>query len=125
MRAVSALAIPFAAAATVFLGTVFLGLATPALADDPFGTAIPTASLDSQRGGQAAPTITNSADQTNMTSQSSSNVGNLSLKAQTISADLTGTAVNGNSGITTVLLNTGNQVNLSNATNVNVYMTSK
>ena len=118
MRAVSAFT-------TVCLGTVFLGLAMPAFAGDPYGAPVSTDSLSSLRGAPAVMGISNSAAQTNSTTQSASNTGTVSLKAQSISADVSGTNVGGNSGITTVMVNTGNQVNLSNATSVNVYMTSK
>ncbi len=112
----------------VVLGLGAIALAGPAVAadtpPDPFGTPVPAEMLRSLRGGSDT-TVNNSAIQSNTTNQDQSNSGDISLSGQFVtkySGTISAAQVTGNSGITTVLQNTGDMVNLSNATNVNVYI---
>lgn len=103
-------------------GLIAAGLAQPALADEAlFGAqaALAAEDLDHRRGG------TSEAEQLNLTSQQATNSGN-NASMGSGAVKNTGTIhqaqVSGNSGITAVMQNTGDLVNFTNATSVNVYM---
>lgn len=116
---------PFALA----VGLAVLGWIAPAAAaeDDPFadGQAMRAAELDGHRGGtETATEINGSVLQSNDTTQNASNSGNIGIGDY--SAKINGTiheaTVVGNHGITAVMQNTGDLVNMNNATSVNVFM---
>ncbi|HIJ64079.1 MAG TPA: hypothetical protein HPQ04_15410 [Rhodospirillaceae bacterium] len=92
---------------------------------DPFAGAVPQATLAGQRGGtDTGPVITENLLQGNTTSQTSTNNGGVSVadEAVKLSGTIYSAAVNGNRGLTTVMQNTGDLVNLSNATSINIYL---
>ncbi len=104
-----------------------LALAGPAAAEEELGLGevMAASELDGHRGGtETATEINGSVLQTNETSQSGSNTGNISIGAN--AAKLSGTiseaTVAGNRGITAVMQNTGDLVNMNNATSVNVFL---
>lgn len=111
------------------LGLILAGLAAPALAEeaaaDGFGLPLSQQTLDDQRGGsEVGPAVSDVQSLANLTSQTAANSGAILFNGD--AAKLNGTiysaTVAGNQGITTVLQNTGDLVNLTNATSVNVYV---
>ena len=98
---------------------------TSAMAADPFGPPIDPAQLD-QRGGTDTGTVNlnNSLAQANSTDQTSSNSGSISISndAAKFSGGIGAASMMTNQGITTLMQNTGDLVNLSNSTSVNVYL---
>ena len=96
-----------------------------ALAGDPFAEALPQAALAGQRGGaDPGPVINENLLQGNTTNQAATNNGSVSVSddAVKLSGTIYAAAVTGNRGLTTVMQNTGDLVNLSNATSINVYL---
>lgn len=84
--------------------------------------AVSAADLDSKRGGTDTP-ISGSLFQNNESNLSGSNAGSISVGGGVkYSGTIAPAQVNGNSGITAVMQNTGDLVNMNNATSVNVYM---
>lgn len=92
---------------------------------DPFDdqAAVTAEDLQNRRGG-TEPTISGSLVQGNDSSLSGTNTGNISVGggAAKYSGTIAPAQVNGNNGITAVMQNTGDLVNMNNATSVNVYM---
>ncbi|MBI5162679.1 MAG: hypothetical protein HY985_02115 [Magnetospirillum sp.] len=81
--------------------------------------------LVAHRGGtETATVVAGSVLQTNDTAQTGSNTGSIVVADHSakVSGAISGAAVTGNSGITTLMQNTGDMVNLNNATSVNVYL---
>lgn len=80
--------------------------------------------MESNRGGTDSQYLSNNVFQENDTSQTGTNQGNVSVgyggvkTAGTISA----ATISGNHGISALMQNTGDLVNMNNATTVNVYM---
>jgi len=102
------------------LGLAAAMLALPALADDPFGSPVGADTLGAQRGGTL---ITDNVLQGNTTDQTANNsMGNVDIGGAKLSGYISPATIAGNSGITTVMQNTGDMVSVSNATNVNVYL---
>ncbi|HSV30101.1 MAG TPA: hypothetical protein VLL76_11100 [Candidatus Omnitrophota bacterium] len=114
--------------ATAFaLGLALAGWTGAAFAQDPFDQVAPIAEaeLGGQRGGtETAPDISGSVIQTNDTNQSGTNNGNISIGANAakISGSIREATVTGNHGVTAVMQNTGDLVNMNNATSVNVFL---
>lgn len=108
-----------------------LAASQPSAADDLFDDTQPV-ELEALRGGTettptpAVPTteINGSVIQTNETNQTTSNTGSISIGADAIKANgsIKGTTVTGNHGIAAVMQNTGDLVNMTNATSVNVFL---
>lgn len=98
----------------------------PAALAGPFDgeTAVAVGDLEGKRGGTETSAISGSLFQSNESNLSGSNAGNVSVGGG--SAKYSGTIapaqVTGNNGITAVMQNTGDLVNMNNATSVNVYM---
>jgi hypothetical protein len=118
MRAPLALAICLAIAGPTGAATA------DELFDDP-GEALAAAELDAQRGGtETATEINGSVLQSNETSQTGTNTGNISVgsNAAKVSGTIREATVTGNHGITAVMQNTGDLVNMNNATSVNVFL---
>lgn len=96
-------------------------IAMPAFAEDapadPFGAAVSTEALGHLRGGTET-------QQNNITGQWSSASGPISVSndAAKINGLITGSMLSNTSGITSLMQNTGDNVNLNNATSVNVYL---
>lgn len=102
-----------------------LVLAAPAAAvAGPFDheAALAADELDGKRGGTE--TISGSLFQGNDSTLSGTNNGNISVGggAGKYSGTIAPAQVTGNHGITAVMQNTGDLVNMNNATSVNVYM---
>ncbi len=92
---------------------------------DLFGKPLAADSLAAERGGtDAGMTVSDSVLQSNTTSQTPTNNGGVSLSGDAVklSGTIYSATVAGNRGLTTVMQNTGDLVNLSNATSVNVYL---
>ena len=112
--------------ARIVLTVGLLAAAQPLWAAEPagdlFGPAMPSQVLGLERGG----TNTGTTLQLNATAQNATNSGNFTVSgadtAILANGAVSGNAIAGNSGITTVMSNTGNQVNLSNSTSVIVNM---
>lgn len=114
--------------------TLAVGLATAALASpvfaaetasELFGHPLAPDALVNQRGGaDTGTTIDSSQFQANSTSQDAANTGAIAVNngASKLSGTIYGASIAGNNGITTLIQNTGDMVNLSNATSVNVYL---
>lgn len=78
--------------------------------------------LAGNRGGTETP-ISGSLFQSNDSSLSGTNAGNVSVGGGVkYSGTIAPAQVTGNNGITAVMQNTGDLVNMNNATSVNVYM---
>ncbi|MBC7906405.1 MAG: hypothetical protein H7Y60_06610 [Rhodospirillaceae bacterium] len=93
----------------------------PAMAEDLFqDAAIAPDELSANRGGTDGGTLVQANDST----LSGSNTGNVSVGggAQKYSGTIAPATVTNNHGITAVMQNTGDLVNMNNATSVNVYM---
>lgn len=108
---------------------LFAVAAVPAFAEEPsagpFGTAVPTETLDHMRGGtDSGSTISDAALLTNGTTQVGANSGNISVSndAAKLNGFISSLSLSGNQGLTTVMQNTGDLVNLTNATSINIYM---
>lgn len=117
--------------ATIALAALLaLGPAAGALAEEappPFGqdAMVAPEELDGQRGGtETATEISGSIIQSNDTTQTATNNGSVSVTggAMKVSGQIHRAEVTGNSGITAVMQNTGDLVNMNNATSVNVYL---
>jgi hypothetical protein len=80
--------------------------------------------LGAKRGGTETSAISGSLIQGNDSSLSGTNTGNVSVggSAAKSSGTIAPATVTGNHGITAVMQNTGDLVNMNNATSVNVYM---
>lgn len=91
---------------------------------EPFAGAVSPAALADQRGGSDPGGASETLLQGNSTNQSSSNSGSITIgdQAAKLSGSISAAAVNGNRGLTTVMQNTGDLVNLSNATSINIYL---
>ncbi|MEW5728004.1 MAG: hypothetical protein AB1918_09280 [Pseudomonadota bacterium] len=110
-----------------FILAACLAFAGPAVAEEElaFGEVMEAAELNSQRGGtETATEINGSVLQTNETSQSGTNNGSISIGggAAKVSGTIEQATVAGNRGITAVMQNTGDLVNMNNATSVNVFL---
>jgi hypothetical protein len=107
-------------------GLLAAGLSTAALAEDTdlFGSdqAVALEELDHNRGGTES--ISNSLIQGNETDLSGTNSGDVSVGSggAKYSGTIAPATVTGNHGITAVMQNTGDLVNINNATSVNVYL---
>lgn len=112
-----------------------LGLACAAWATGPaaaeelqgegFGPSLAETELEASRGGtETAGGIANSVIQGNSTDQSATNTGNVSVggNATKYSGSISQAQITGNSGLTTLMQNTGDLVNMNSATSVNVYL---
>jgi hypothetical protein len=80
--------------------------------------------LDGQRGGTTT-TGLDLAEQGNQASVNNTNSGSgvyTGGDASKFNGMISGTNMSGNSGMGTIMANTGDLVNMSNVTNVNVYM---
>ncbi len=112
--------------ATSLLVLAFSGTArAEGVGHDPFGAAVSAETLAAERGGaDTGMTISDSMLQSNTTSQTPTNNGNVSVSgdAMKLNGSIYSATVAANRGLTTVMQNTGDLVNLSNATSVNVYM---
>ena len=113
----------------VVAGVVTAAAGAPVVAGeaggDPFAGAVSPATLAGQRGGSdTGPVISETLLQGNTTNQASTNNGSISVadEAVKLSGTIYSAAVNGNRGLTTVMQNTGDLVNLSNATSINIYL---
>lgn len=104
-------------------GLLCLAMA-PAAVARPFDdeAAVAADELDGKRGGTAIPS--GSLFQSNESALSGTNAGNVSVSggAAKASGTIAPAQVVGNHGITAVMQNTGDLVNMNNATSVNVYM---
>lgn len=93
---------------------------------DLFGDApaIAADELNGKRGGTETAPISGSLIQGNDSSLSGTNNGSISMGggAGKFSGTIAPAQVTGNNGITAVMQNTGDLVNMNNATSVNVYM---
>ncbi|MGE5515731.1 MAG: hypothetical protein ACM31D_07885 [Bacteroidota bacterium] len=99
-------------------------LLAPAAWAGPFDTepAVSATDLDGKRGGSETP-ISGSLFQSNDSNLSGSNAGSISVGGgMKYSGTIAPAQVIGNNGITAVMQNTGDLVNMNNATSVNVYM---
>lgn len=98
----------------------------PAAVAGPFDgeTAVTADELGSKRGGTETAPISGSLFQSNGSDLSGTNTGNVSVGGG--SAKYSGTIspaqVSGNNGITAVMQNTGDLVNMNNSTSLNIYM---
>lgn len=104
-------------AAGLMVATLSPALAEPAV--ELFGgPAIATDELAANRGG------TGTLDQTNLSDLTATNTGDISVggSAHKYSGTIAPATVTNNNGITAVMQNTGDLVNMNNATSVNVYM---
>lgn len=103
-------------------GLIFLAAAPAAMAG-PFDgeAAVAVDDLNGKRGGTAT---SGGLTQGNYTDQGATNTGSVSVggAATKFSGGISPTQVTGNHGITAVMQNTGDLVNMNNATSVNVYM---
>lgn len=86
--------------------------------------AVAAGDLDGKRGGTETAPISGSLFQGNDSALSGSNTGNVSVGggAMKYSGTIAPAQVMNNHGITAVMQNTGDLVNMNNATSVNVYM---
>jgi hypothetical protein len=85
--------------------------------------ALPTvgaSELDGSRGG----TDTSSAFEANSAALQASNSGTITTGYGALKTNgmISGTTLAGNSGMATVMANSGDLVNMNNATNINIYM---
>jgi hypothetical protein len=98
----------------------------PAAFAGPFDdqTAVAADELDGKRGGTGTSPISGSLFQTNESDLSGSNVGSIGVGpgGAKYSGTIAPAQVMGNHGITAVMQNTGDMVNMNNATSVNIYM---
>ncbi|MBX9635491.1 MAG: hypothetical protein K2X44_10975 [Magnetospirillum sp.] len=87
------------------------------------GAAIAADELAAKRGGTET-NISGSLLQSNDSTLNAANTGDVSISggAQKYSGTIAPASVTGNHGITAVMQNTGDLVNMNNATSVNVYM---
>lgn len=96
----------------------------PAAADDVLDALAPLAAeeLDGRRGGQEV--AQDLIMQNNETNQVANNDVAISMygPATKINGAISAATVTGNHGMTSLMQNTGDGVNMQNATNVNVYM---
>lgn len=103
-------------------GLLCLAMA-PAAVAGPFDAeaTVATDELDGKRGGTAT---SGGLFQSNDSALSGTNAGNVSVSsgAAKLSGTIAPAQVTGNHGITAVMQNTGDLVNMNNATSVNVYM---
>lgn len=98
-----------------------LMIAIPAIAQDLFAEgAVAAGELSTSRGGTDGGTLV----QANESTLNGSNTGNVGVSggAQKYSGTIAPATVTNNHGITAVMQNTGDLVNMNNATSVNVYM---
>jgi len=111
----------------MILAAVLVGLAS-AVQASPFDNeaAVLSDELEGKRGGTAtsAPVYSGSLIQGNDSTLSGSNTGNVGVSGGSTKASgtIAPAHVTGNHGITAVMQNTGDLVNMNNATSVNVYM---
>lgn len=109
--------------AQLILAAALIGIAHAAQAG-PFDqeAAVAAEDLDAKRGGTEA--VSGSLFQSNESALSGSNTGNISVGGGSgkYSGTIAPAQVTGNHGITAVMQNTGDLVNMNNATSVNVYM---
>lgn len=105
----------------VALAAIGLGLAVAAEAwADDLPCAVEAGEMNAMRGGAD---ISDSLLMSNDSALNGSNTGSISLDHATKSSGTIHDAtVMGNHGITAVMQNTGDLVNMNNATSVNVYM---
>lgn len=111
-------------------GLLAAGMSTAAIAEEgalfESDSAIAGRELDLSRGGTAdtTPTVSNSLIQGNESDLSGTNTGNVSVAqgGAKNSGTIHQATVTGNHGITSVMQNTGDLVNINNATSVNVYL---
>lgn len=114
--------------AHLMLAAALIGLSPVAQATQlgPFDheAAIPGADLEASRGGTETSAISDSLLQSNDSALSGTNTGNISVGGGSgkYSGTIAPAQVTGNHGITAVMQNTGDLVNMNNATSVNVYM---
>jgi hypothetical protein len=111
----------------LILAAALLALAQTATADElTFGQkAVAEDELAGKRGGTDTTSgISNSLLQSNDSALTGTNNGNISVGggAAKYSGVIAPAQVTGNNGITAVMQNTGDLVNMNNATSVNVYM---
>ncbi|HLO77337.1 MAG TPA: hypothetical protein VK196_12855 [Magnetospirillum sp.] len=87
-------------------------------------TAVSPEDLGGSRGGTETPNISGSLLQSNDSNLSGTNNGSISVGGGSgkYSGLIAPAQVSGNNGITAVMQNTGDLVNMNNATSVNVYM---
>jgi hypothetical protein len=101
-------------------------VAVHAAESSPFGneTAVTADDLGGKRGGSDTSSLSGSLIQGNDSSLSGTNTGSISVggAAGKYSGTIAPAQVIGNHGITAVMQNTGDLVNMNNATSVNVYM---
>lgn len=111
--------------AHIILAAALVCLATAAQAD-PFDkeAAVSSDELDGKRGGTETAPISGSLFQGNESALSGTNTGNIGVSGGSTkySGTIAPAQVMGNHGITAVMQNTGDLVNMNNATSVNVYM---
>ncbi|MDA8231917.1 MAG: hypothetical protein M0006_11330 [Magnetospirillum sp.] len=102
------------AASTAVAGSALAADAGPT----PFGQAVGSDVMGTARGGTEIMT------QGNLANQTATNVGSMTVAngAAQWNGAISPAAILGNHGIATVMQNTGNMANLSNAMNVNVYL---
>jgi hypothetical protein len=103
------------------------GISAPALAETNLDglAAVPAGELGGERGGtDAGPTLSNNLIQTNNDTVTGTNTGNIGVGygAEKINGDIAAATIAGNHGLSTLMQNTGDLVNMNNATNVNVYL---
>ncbi|CAA7623931.1 hypothetical protein [Magnetospirillum sp. UT-4] len=111
---------------TIALAAILLCAAGTAPAGElELGGAMPVTELEGSRGGtDSGGDIVGSLLQNNEANQTAGNTGNISVSqgAAKSNGTIHAAQVNGNHGITAVMQNTGDMVNMNNATSVNVYM---
>lgn len=103
--------------------TLAAGAATAA--EEGFGPSMEKAELDHHRGGtETVLEISGSVLQNNETTQSGTNNGSITVgtNAAKVNGTIHGATVTGNQGLTAVMQNTGDLVNMNNATSVNVFL---
>lgn len=109
------------------IGLLTAAAAQPALAGDDRTAlldgweTLPAEELGNRRGGAD---IYDYVDQESFTNQAGANTGDILLgwRAQKLNGTISGTNVSGNHGIAALMANTGDLVNMNNATSVNVYL---
>lgn len=111
----------------LILAVALIGLTQAARAEEfSFGPAVPADELSGKRGGTDTSSggISNSLFQSNDSALNGTNNGSIAIGGggAKFSGLISPTQVTGNNGITAVMQNTGDLVNMNNATSVNVYM---
>ncbi|MGE5502834.1 MAG: hypothetical protein ACM31L_00280 [Actinomycetota bacterium] len=102
------------------------GTGTPALAEATLDglAAVPAGELGGERGGTDAATVSGNLVQTNNDTVTGTNTGTIGVGygGQKLNGDIAAATMAGNHGLSTMMQNTGDLVNMNNATNVNVYL---